>query len=84
MQIPDIYRAKLLLRPELSVKSFLAIDVPTKRTTLVRVTTSKQFTPAAPIADASCLMTRKLPSLEFVTDAAEMVGWALLNVRQGP
>jgi hypothetical protein len=82
MQIPDIYRAKLLLRPELSVKSFLAIDVPTKCTTLVHVTTSKQFTSAAPIADASCLMTWKLPSLEFVTDAAEMVSWALLNGAQ--
>jgi len=82
MQIPDTYRAKLLPRPELSVKSFLAIDIPAKRNTLVHVTASKQFTSAAPIADPLCLMTWKLPSLEFVMDAANTIGWALLNDAQ--
>jgi hypothetical protein len=82
MQIPDAYRAKLLPRPELSVKSFLAMDIPAKRTTLVHITASKQFTSAASIADPLCLMTHKLPSLEFVTDAVNTIGWALLNDAQ--
>jgi hypothetical protein len=82
LKIPDAYRAQLMPRPGISVERFLSINLPAKRSTLVHVAASKQFSSAAPIADVSCLMTRKLPSLEFVTDAAETVGSALLNDAQ--
>jgi hypothetical protein len=55
------------------------IDIPAKCTTLVHITASKPFTSVTPIADPSCLMTWKLPSFKFVTDAANTIGWALLN-----
>ena len=82
MAIPDIYRTNLIPRPNLSVKDFLSMGVPAKRAALVHVTASKQFTSNVPLTDAMCLQTRKLPSLEFVEDAAKSIGQALLNDAQ--
>lgn len=82
MRIPDEDRARLLPRPNLSVGSFLSIDLPAKCTTLIHVSALKQFTTDMPLADVSCLKTRKLPSLEFVEDAAKAIGQALLNDAQ--
>jgi hypothetical protein len=79
MKIPDSYRAKLISKPDLSVASFLSIDIPAKCTTLVGVTASKQFSSAALLVDPLCLKTQKLPSLKFATDAVKSIGQALLN-----
>ena len=82
MTIPDTYRAKLLPGPDVSVGSFLSINIPAKCTTLVCVTASKQFTSDMPLVDVSCLKTCKIPSIEFVEDAAKAVGQTLLKDAQ--
>jgi hypothetical protein len=83
MKIPDTYRMDLIPASDLSIQSLLSIDLPAKRVTLVSVSASKQFTSDTPLTDVSCLKTRKLPSIEFVTDAAKNFGQALLNDAQG-
>ena len=80
--IPNTYRVDLIPGPEISVGSFLSMAVPAKRTTLVHITASKQFTSDVPLMDLSSLKTRKISSLEFVEDAAKAVGQTLLNDAQ--
>jgi hypothetical protein len=82
LDIPALFRKKLLPNPTLSVEAFTLLSLLASTAPLVYVGARTCFINAEPTYNVLCLLTRKVPSMDFVKDAKAYLGQALLDGAQ--
>lgn len=73
--IPERF-AVIFPSPEKSVQEFLSIPYPPQSSELISSKVTSWFSHDAPVTDAICLLSRPIPSEDFITDLSKALGQA--------